>query len=82
LSRSGQILPSFLCSFSVTFALFAISMEISFIFQTQKGQTALIIATCGGHKDVVRVLVERGANVESADEVRDMVLFICGRLTW
>jgi hypothetical protein len=39
----------------------------------QSGRTALLIAARGGHTDCVRLLVERGADKEAADDVRDMI---------
>jgi hypothetical protein len=69
----------FLRLFSITFSLFAISIDK--ITEKQRDQTALIIAACGDHKDVVRVLLERGANVEASDKVRDVISYVCARLT-
>ena len=41
-------------------------------FQAQNGQTALIIAANLGHLDCVRALLERGADMEAKDYVRDV----------
>ena len=38
-------------------------------FLSQKGSTALILAASGGHRDVVKYLVESGANVNHGDQV-------------
>jgi hypothetical protein len=36
----------------------------------QNGMTALMYASASGHVEAVRVLIEKGANLEAADKVR------------
>ena len=36
----------------------------------QNGKTALVYASEGGHVDVAKLLIEKGAKVDAADEVR------------
>ena len=42
---------------------------IMFIHHTQVGETALAWASCNGHADVVKVLLDKDANIEAADNV-------------
>ncbi len=41
----------------------------------QGGWTALMVAACNGHVNVVQCLVEAGANLEAADRVSGHVVW-------
>ena len=45
----------------------------------QDGRTSLALAAAEGHKEVVAMLVEAGANIEAEGEVSDV---ICGMQSW
>ena len=38
---------------------------------TQHGDTALVRAACRGHVEVVEALLQRGADINATDQVRD-----------
>ena len=41
---------------------------------TQMERTALVLASCGGHSECIRLLVEAGADTELSDQVRAILL--------
>ena len=53
------------CAFDLTFALFCFSVVLLSFAKT--GNTALILASRNGYKDIVRMLLESKANVNAAD---------------
>ncbi len=42
---------------------------------TQMERTALVLASCGGHTECIRLLVEAGADTELSDQVRANLLY-------
>ncbi len=44
---------------------------------SQDGRTALILASRYGHREIAQLLVDRGADVNTHDKVRNCAFLIC-----
>ena len=66
-------------SYYFSYNFFVFSLLVNFLWLLCKnGSTSLYCASSGGHTDIVRLLLEKGANTEAPDKVNERGHSVCG----